>query len=57
VDERLIEMTIGETIRVGGYWVTLLDVDGDKLCLQIESDNDSGWDSFESGAPESMSYA
>jgi hypothetical protein len=40
VHERLIEMSVGETVRIGRYWVTLLDVDGDQLCLQVEPDGD-----------------
>lgn len=39
MQEHLIEMSIGETIQVGQFAVTLLDVDGDELCIEIDGDD------------------
>ena len=41
VQEHLIELSVGETFQVGSYLVTLLDVDGDEYCIQVD---DSGSD-------------
>jgi len=38
-EQHLIELCVGETLQVGQYKVTLLDVDGEELCVQID-----GWD-------------
>ncbi len=40
VQEHLIELSIGDTLQVGQYKVTLLDVDGGELCFQIDGDDD-----------------
>jgi hypothetical protein len=52
VQEQLIELSIGETLQVGQYKVTLLDVEGDELCLQVISDENDGW-SFV-GSPQDL---
>lgn len=36
VQEHLIELSVGETFQVGSYLVTLLDVDGDEFCIQVD---------------------
>lgn len=40
MQEHLIELNIGDTLQVGQYKVTLLDVDGGELCFQIDGDDD-----------------
>lgn len=42
VQEHLFELSIGQTLQVGLYKVTLLDVDGEDLCVQIEGLDDDG---------------
>ncbi|MEW4486959.1 hypothetical protein AB1L42_02700 [Thalassoglobus sp. JC818] len=38
MQEHLIELSVGETFQVGEYTVTLLDVEGDELALEIMED-------------------
>ncbi len=40
MQEHLIELRIGETLQVGQYKVTVIDVDGDELCVQIDGHDD-----------------
>ena len=35
VQEHLIELSVGESIQVGGYVVTLIGVHGDQLAIEI----------------------
>ena len=42
VQEHLIELCVGETIQVGQYAVKLVEVDGDQLCFEIQTDDDNG---------------
>ncbi len=42
VQEHLFELSIGQTLQVGLYKVTLLDVDGEDLCVQIDGLDDDG---------------
>jgi hypothetical protein len=44
VNDSQIELSIGETFYIGGYAVTVLDIDGDEIRFRIESpeDDDSG---------------
>jgi len=48
VQEHLIELCVGETIQVGQYRVTLLQVDGDELNIEVDGDDGAGW----TGIPE-----
>lgn len=40
MQEHLIELCVGETLHVGSYAVTLVEVDGGELCLKIEGYDD-----------------
>lgn len=44
MNESQIELSIGETFYIGGYAVTILDIDGDEIRFRIQSpeDDDSG---------------
>ncbi|WP_139228565.1 hypothetical protein [Planctomicrobium piriforme] len=49
MQEHLIELRVGQTLQVGQYKVTLLEIDGDELCVQIDGQDDGGWcDGFSS---------
>lgn len=54
VQEHLIEMSVGETIQVGQYSVTLLDVNGDELCVEINGDDRDDWTLEECFADETL---
>jgi hypothetical protein len=47
VQEHLIEMSIGETIQVGQFAVTLLDVNGGELCIEIDGGEGGDWSELE----------
>lgn len=38
VQERLIELTVGETVQVGEYTVKVVAVDGDEIRFEVEED-------------------
>ena len=38
VQEHLIELSVGETLQVGEYTVTVVSVEGDELCFEIVND-------------------
>jgi len=40
VNESQIELSIGETFYVGGYAVTVLDIEGDEIRFRIDSPED-----------------
>jgi len=40
VQEHLIELCVGETLQVGRYRVTLLQVDGDELSIEVDGDGE-----------------
>jgi len=40
VQEHLIELRVGEILQVGRYQVTLLEVDGEELCVQVDGLDD-----------------
>ncbi len=42
MQQHLIELSVGETLQVGQYTVTLLDIDGDALSIEIEGFDDHG---------------
>ncbi|MCA8998655.1 MAG: hypothetical protein KDA80_16770 [Planctomycetaceae bacterium] len=42
MQELLIELSVGETIQIGAFSVTVLEVDGDDLVVEIESDGTPG---------------
>jgi hypothetical protein len=44
VNDSQIDLSIGETFYIGGYAVTILDIDGDEIRFGIDSpeDEDSG---------------
>jgi len=43
VQEHLIELCVGETIQVGQYRVTLLQVDGDELNIEVDGGDGADW--------------
>src|SRR5690606_27440982 len=50
--QHLIELCVGETLQVGQFKVTLLVIDGEELCVQIDGRDDDGIDSCELGLEE-----
>lgn len=38
VQERLIELSVGETVQVGEYTVKVVAVDGDEIRFEVEED-------------------
>lgn len=54
MQEHLIELSVGETIQVGQFSVTLVGVNGDELCIEIEGDDQGGWDLAERDAVEAL---
>ena len=42
LQEIQIELSVGETLRIGDYTVTLLEIDGDELVVELDSDGDWG---------------
>lgn len=40
MQEHLIELCVGETLQVGRYRVTLLQVQGDELSIEVDGDGD-----------------
>ena len=40
VQEHLIELCVGETLQVGCYRVTLLQVNGDELSIEVDGDGE-----------------
>lgn len=43
VQEHLIELSVGDTIQVGEYRVTVLQINGDELSIEVDGDGDYGW--------------
>lgn len=50
--EREIEVGVGDTLQVGDYFVTILDVEGDEIRIRIESEDGS---SFFASPPDAES--
>ncbi len=42
MQEHLIELSVGETLQVGEYTVTIVSVEGDELCFEIIDDGQNG---------------
>lgn len=42
MQERLIELSVGETLHVGEYTVTVVAVEGDELSFEIREDGHFG---------------
>ena len=42
MQEHLIELSVGDTFQVGNYTVTLLDVNGNELAIEIVDDGQNG---------------
>lgn len=44
MQDHLIELSVGETIQIDEYSVTVVSIEGDQLCLEILDDeqNESG---------------
>lgn len=40
VNESEVELSLGETVQIGDYSVTILDVDGDTIHIRIDSSED-----------------
>lgn len=50
-------MSVGETVVIGRYLITLLDVDGDQLCIQVERDGEEDYDLELDGDLTSLQFA
>ncbi len=46
VQEHLIELSVGDTIHIGEYTVTIVAVEGDELCFEIVDDGQNESDSI-----------
>lgn len=42
MQELQLELSVGESVRIGRYTVTLLEVDGDELVVELDADGDGG---------------
>lgn len=42
MQEYQIELRIGETLQLGQYAVTVVDIDGDNFCFMIDGGDDHG---------------
>lgn len=42
VQEHLVELSVGETLQVGGCTVTIVAIEGDELCFEIVDDGENG---------------
>ena len=38
-----IELEIGDVLQIGGHSLTLIDIDGQSICVRIEDQGDEGW--------------
>lgn len=43
MQEHLIELSVGDTIQVGEYRVTVLQINGDELSIEVDGDGGYGW--------------
>ena len=39
MDEREVELTVGESFEIGGIVVTLLEIEGDEIHLRFDADD------------------
>ncbi len=39
MDKHEIEVIVGETLQLGDYFVTILDVEGDEIRIRIDSED------------------
>lgn len=46
MQERLIELSVGETLHVGQYTVTVVAVEGEELCFEIDNGGQNESDEF-----------
>lgn len=44
MNESEVELSAGETVQIGDYSVTIVDVDGDRIHFRIDSADDCGHD-------------
>ena len=42
MEQHLIELSLGEAVQVGQYTVTLLSIEGDEFCIEIDGEEDYG---------------
>ncbi|WP_417847540.1 hypothetical protein [Thalassoglobus sp.] len=52
MQEHLIELSVGETIHVGEYTVTIVSVEGDGLCFEILDDGQAEIDESFAGSED-----
>lgn len=38
--ERQVELTVGQTLQVGGVMLTIVDIEGDEIHVRIDNDGD-----------------
>lgn len=41
MQEHLIELSVGDTLRIGDHTVTIVGIDGDELCLELNHDGET----------------
>ncbi|KAA0131717.1 hypothetical protein [Gimesia chilikensis] len=48
-----LELSIGDTIQVGDQFLTVVDIEGDEILFQLDTDNPAERDATASSAPRS----
>ncbi|QDU02541.1 hypothetical protein V6x_22460 [Gimesia chilikensis] len=48
-----LELSIGDTIQVGDQFLTVVDIEGDEILFQLDTDNPAQRDATASSAPRS----
>ncbi|WP_417396125.1 hypothetical protein [Gimesia chilikensis] len=48
-----LELSIGDTIQVGDQFLTVVDIEGDEILFQLDTDNPAERDAAASSAPRS----
>jgi L-ascorbate metabolism protein UlaG (beta-lactamase superfamily) len=48
-----LELSIGDTIQVGDQFLTVVDIEGDEILFQLDTDNPAERDATASSVPRS----
>jgi len=56
VQERLIELSVGETVQVGEYTVTIVAIEGDELRFEIDEDGQNFLEDYPSDELEVVAF-
>ncbi len=56
MQERLIELSVGETVQVGEYTVTIVAIEGDELRFEIDEDGQNFLEDYPSDELEVVAF-